>query len=310
MLFGSFYVSDISLLQDIRGSFTKLTIRFTAKKSPYSNLEGITCQDLKISCKGKRKFSGILPKVENSVSIQRLTFSEENFSQFSSSLTSLVLVNTQQTPDLTQFPNLHTLKLIACGLKEPSYLPPRLRVLNLSSNDFRSFPTAIQKLSHLETLQISNTRFTALPKDMSSFKHLPYLSLCSSNVEDLSPLTTLPNLKRLRIGYGGFNATQYISRPEVIPALPSGLQITELYIHGIIRVAFNSYKNHSLAVLDFHRSTEEIGVHLLKEFGAIKKVIGFEACGTQITNQENFEEKRTLVSYGAQEYGLGYLCYP
>ena len=242
-------------------------------------------------------FNEMLVDAEYASSITSLNFSNKrqpparNNLHLLCNLEELILVNIapQKIPDLTSFHKLRVLKLISCGIKELPFLPKTLQVLNISSNPIASFPDEVLSLENLHSLFISKCLFTTLP-DMRSLHNLHYLSLCSSLVENLEPLVTIPNLKKLRIGYRGLDYPNLTDRhpnipcPEIIPYIPKGLSITDLYVHGLIRVEFGAYTNHTLNVLDIHRSTEGVGQHLLKQFQYIKKIIGFVMHGTLPNN--------------------------
>ena len=197
---------------------------------------------------------------------------------------SLVSIDVEDLPNLAQFSKLQTLKLINCGLTEVFYLPSTLTSLNISSNPLTNIPDGIFYLTNLKTLHMSKCNFTQIPAKIAQLEHLTYLSMCSSLVSDLTPITTLKNLQKLRIGFAlpkkhprhiWSPYPKVTHRPQIVPMLPKGLgKLKELYVHDLLCIEKHAYLEHTLDILDITNTTSFVGLHMIKEFGHIKSLLG------------------------------------
>jgi leucine-rich repeat protein SHOC2 len=72
----------------------------------------------------------------------------------------------------------------------------RLKVLDLSNNDFTGLPAEIGQLKNLEVLDISNNQITGLPHELGNLQKLKLLDLSGNNYskQDLEKIKeTLPS---------------------------------------------------------------------------------------------------------------------
>jgi Leucine-rich repeat (LRR) protein len=231
---------------------------------------------------------------------------------------SLVSIETEDLPNLSQFTNLQTLKLINCGLTEIIDLPSTLTCLNISSNPIQNIPERIYELTSLKTLHMSKCNFIHFSPKIKQLENLTYLSLCSSLVQDLTPLTTLKNLQKLRIGFAlpqkhprhVWSSYPKVShRPKIVPLLPKGLQqLKELYVHDLLCIDKHAYLEHTLEVLDLTNTTEFIGLHMVKEFGHIKSLIGGKTCQT-LSRSCSVEKRREKYIVDFERFNEYKLCY-
>ena len=165
---------------------------------------------------------------------------------------------------------------------------------------------------------MSKCNFTQIPAKIAQLEHLTYLSMCSSLVSDLKPITTLKNLKKLRIGFALpqkhprhiFSPYPKVThRPKIVPMLPKGLgKLKELYVHDLLCIEKHAYLEHTLDILDIRNTNSFVGLHMIKEFGHIKSLLGVNTYHTTPRNwsYQNPKQKYIVDYERFHEYKLPY----
>lgn len=261
------------------------------KKSESFDLRGFSSSSLKIRGTGNL-LSCSVSKSLKEVNLERVHLESFSWDACAKSLISLTLVNMrkQDLPDLTQFTNLKTLKIIQCGVDSLYDLPTSLRHLSISGNPLQKFPESIVDCTKLEVLEMASCPFDSVPSSIKALSSLTKLSMTSSSLIDLKFLATLPKLHTLRIGYSldskpwhiRYKRLQAMSKP--VPMLPAGLSnLRHLILHDAVGITLGAYKDHVLDLLDIQYAGEGTGVHAIKQFKHIRKLRGFLPSDTQPT---------------------------
>ena len=104
---------------------------------------------------------------------------------------------------LASLTNLETLILYANGISDVTPLAglTNLETLHVTGNPLRGNVRPLAGLTNLERLKVNDTgiRDSGLSTLAASLTNLTYLDLSSNTISDLSPVTCLPNLERLRM---------------------------------------------------------------------------------------------------------------
>lgn len=90
----------------------------------------------------------------------------------------------------TSIYRLHNLSImtLSCNkLKDLPKLPPNLKILDLSSNEFETYPETLNNLKNLLQLDLSYNKLRELPKSIESLKSLKKLNISSNYLKHFSP---------------------------------------------------------------------------------------------------------------------------
>ena len=177
-------------------------VRIYIRDAAPLDLSHVAIEQLKI--KGKRCALRLkLPKGLTHLNIENTSIFELDWSSCAQELTSLTLVSIrpEEIPDLSQFPNLNTLKLIKCGITALHSIPTSLTHLNISGNPLSSFPLGIIECLELETLEMASCDFPTVDSGIANLSKLTKVSMTNTSIQNLDFLTELPKLSTLKIGF-------------------------------------------------------------------------------------------------------------
>ncbi|EAY27293.1 leucine-rich repeat domain-containing protein [Microscilla marina] len=121
----------------------------------------------------------------------------------------------------------NSLSLSGCDVQAfPSELSPvaYLRHLYFSFNPIDALPDSITDLPLLQTLDLTHTRLTTLPTPLSQLQHLKSLFLHGTQIQDISWLVNMPQLRYLSLT----RAQSFLLTPEVIRQCP---QLKSVYVY-------------------------------------------------------------------------------
>jgi Leucine-rich repeat (LRR) protein len=95
--------------------------------------------------------------------------------------------------------SLSSLCLVGCGLKKlpftfGSYFSA-LSDLNLSSNQLKSLPQSMQKMTSLKSLRLNDNLLSKVPTSVHSFSRLERFEASNNKISDISALMSCISLK-------------------------------------------------------------------------------------------------------------------